>query len=297
MHRMRDTLKRMNRGPMLMILATLVLTAMSASVKVARTELDTLDIVLWRSIFAIPLAWWWVRRTPLHIQRKGLLAVRITLGFLAMLCFFTALKGLPLADTNMITKLQPILIALGAPLFLGRSERASPRLWGLLVLGLAGTIILLAPGIRMGSVWGLWALASSVFSAGAHIALRGLKAEHSGVVVFWLQIAVFVMALVLIAITKGGLEFPSSHLWPALAGVGIFATGGQLLMTHAYAAASASRVAAVRFVGPVWGIAADVMFFGGWPEAHVWIGGAIVVSAGLVVTVLRDPGRQAPGSG
>ena len=84
MHRMRDTLKRMNRGPMLMILATLVLTAMSASVKVARTELDTLDIVLWRSIFAIPLAWWWVRRTPLHIQRKGLLAVRITLGFLAI---------------------------------------------------------------------------------------------------------------------------------------------------------------------------------------------------------------------
>ena len=51
----------MNRGPLLMILATLVLTAMSASVKVARVELDTLDIVVWRSVFAIPFAWWWAR--------------------------------------------------------------------------------------------------------------------------------------------------------------------------------------------------------------------------------------------
>ena len=44
-----------------MILATLVLTFMSAAVKVAREELSTLDVVVWRSVFAIPFAWWWAR--------------------------------------------------------------------------------------------------------------------------------------------------------------------------------------------------------------------------------------------
>ena len=267
-----------------MIAATLVLTGMSASVKVARVELDTLDIVIWRSVFAIPLSWWWARGVSLRIARPAMMAVRVGLGFAAMLCFFTALKGLPLADTTMITKLQPVLIALGAPLVLGANERADPKLWGLLLVGLLGTAILVAPGAIEGSVWGLWALASSVFSAGAHIALRGLKDEHSGVVVFWLQVSVCLMALGLVFITKGGLTLPSSHLWPILAAVALFATGGQMLMTMAYAADAASRVAAVRFIGPVWGIAGDVLFFGGWPQLHVWIGGIIVVTAGVLVT-------------
>ena len=275
----------MRRGPLLMIAATLALTCMSATVKVARAELDTLDIVVWRSLVAIPFSWWWVRGASLRIERTGMLGIRIGLGFAAMLCFFTALKGLPLADTALITKLQPVLIALGAPLVLGRKERSDPRLWGLLLAGLAGTVILVAPGALSGSVWGLWALASSVFSAGAHIALRGLKNEHSGVVVFWLQVSVCVMAVALVMATKGGPTLPPAGLWPVLVGVGLFATAGQLLMTHAYAADAAGRVAAVRFVGPVWGVAGDVLLFGGWPAMHVWIGGCVVVGAGLLVTV------------
>jgi drug/metabolite transporter (DMT)-like permease len=277
----------MNRGPILMILATLVLTCMSGAVKIARAELDPIDIIVWRSVVAIPFSWWLVKGVSLRIEEKGVLAIRIGLGFAAVLCFFTALKGLPLADTNMITKLRPIVIALCAPLFLGRAERAGPKLWGLLVMGLVGTAILLAPDIATGSVWGLWALASSIFSAGGHIALRGLKNEHSGVVVLWLQIGVFLLALLLCLVTKGGLTVPPIHVWPAIAGVGILATVGQLLVTKAHAVDTASRIAAVSFIGPVWGVAGDVLFFGGWPAAHVWVGGVVVVSAGLIVTLRK----------
>ena len=209
-----------------------------------------------------------------------------------MFCFFTALKGLPLADTNLITKLQPVLIALGAPLFLGRSERVEPRTWVMLALGVTGTAILLAPDLTQGSVWGLWALASSVLSAGAHIALRGLKSERSEAVVFWLQIVFFVLALVLVLATNGRIAVPSAQIWPALVGVGLLAAAGQLLMTRAYALDTASRVATVRFIGPVWGILLDVLFFGGWPAIHVWVGGAIVVSAGLAVTLKQQPSRE-----
>ena len=282
----------MSRGPLLMLVATFVLTCMSATVKVARTELGALDIVVWRSVFAIPFAWWFVRRGPLGIEQKGVMAVRVCLGFGAMFCFFTALKGLPLADTNLITKLQPVLIALGAPLFLGRSERVDGRTWAMLIVGVTGTAILLAPDLSQGSVWGLWALASSLLSAGAHIALRGLKSERSEAVVFWLQIAFFLMALALVLLVNGRLVVPSAQIWPALIGVGLLAATGQLLMTRAYALDTASRVATVRFVGPVWGILLDVIFFGGWPALHVWVGGAVVVSAGLAVTLRREPSEK-----
>ncbi len=277
----------MRRGPLLMLAATFVLTCMSAAVKVARAELGVLDIVVWRSLFAVPFAWWFARGAPLRVERKGLLAVRILLGFGAMLCFFTALKGLPLADTNLITKLQPVLIALGAPLLLGRTERVEPWTWVLLFVGLFGTVVLIAPDLQTGSIWGLWALASSVLSAGAHIALRGLKGESSAAVVFWLQVAVAVMALALALQQYGGVAVPSRGLWPVLFGVGISAALGQILMTRAYALEAAGRVAAVRFVGPIWGVAFDVIFFGGWPPVHVWMGGIVIVGAGLAATLKK----------
>jgi drug/metabolite transporter (DMT)-like permease len=275
----------MNSGPLLMVVATLVLTANSAMVKMARVELGVLDIVVWRSVVAIPFAWWFVRSASLHVQKKAVFALRVTLGFAAMLCFFTALKGLALADTNLITKLQPVLIALGAPVFLGRAERPQARTWMFLALGLVGTFILIAPKLSTGNIWGLWALAASVLSAGAHIALRGLKDENAGAIVFWMQIAVCSAAIFLSLAQDGSLTVPSSAMWPPLVGVGVFTAAGQLLITKAYSLDTASRVAAVRFIGPVWGIAFDVLFFGGWPSVHVWVGGFIVVSAGLAVSL------------
>jgi len=37
-----------------------------------------------------------------------------------------------------------------------------------------------------------------------------------------------------------------------------------------------------------------VLFFGGWPSAHVWIGGLLVVCAGLAVTIERKSERSDP---
>ena len=277
-----------------MIAATLVLTVMSGAVKVARIELTVLELIFWRGAIAVPLAWSLAVRGGLQMEHRRVFAVRLGLGFCAMVCFFTALEGLPLADTNLITKVQPVLIALAAPWFLGASERASPRLWGLLLVGLFGCAILLAPDLKTGSVWGLWALGASLFSAGAHIALRGLKTESSTAVVFWFQVGVLGLSTVALLGTQSEIPIPSAEVWPAVVAVGALATAGQLLMTYAYASDTASRVAAVRFIGPVWGIAGDVLFFSGWPATHVWIGGAIVVCAGLAVTLQsnEDPAAK-----
>jgi len=279
----------MRTGPLLMIAATLVLTAMSGAVKIARVELTTMELIFWRGAIAVPLAWVLAQRGGLHIGHRRTFAFRLGLGFCAMVCFFTALKGLPLADTNLITKVQPVLIALCAPWFLGAKERASPKLWGLLIVGLTGCAVLMAPNLMTGSVWGLWAFAASILSAGAHIALRGLKEESSTAIVFWFQLGVLGLSTLVLLATQNSISLPSAGVWPAVLAVGILATAGQLLMTFAYAKDTASRIAAVRFIGPVWGIAGDVLFFSGWPDTHVWIGGAIVVIAGLAVTLQRDP--------
>ena len=142
------------------------------------------------------------------------------------------------------------------------------------------------------SVWGLWAFAASVLSAGAHIALRGLKLDPAGAVVFWFQVGICLLSGVSVLALQGGITLPPAHLWWAVGAVGGIATVGQLLMTWAYKLESAGRVAAVRFIGPLWGILGDVIFFSGWPEPHVWLGGTIVVGAGLTVVLQTLPAEE-----
>lgn len=271
----------MKRGVLLMVGATLAFTAMVAFVRVARQDLSTLEVMAWRGVVAVPLCALLARGTGLRLVGRRVFAARATLGFGAMYCFYTAAKGLTLADMTLITRTQPILLALLAPLVLGRSERPSPRIWLLLVLGVAGTAVLIAPDLAVGSTWALWAVGATFFSAGAHIAVRKLgQTDEPAVLVFWFQAVVVVLGFAALGV-RGGVPLPDASLWPWLLGAGVTATAGQILMTGAYKAEKAATVAAASYSGPVWGLLGDALFFATLPGPHELIGGAIIVAAGL----------------
>ena len=192
------------RGPLLMVLASLAFTMMVACVKIARVELSALEVATWRGLSAVPLACWWARKISWKVNAKRLLTTRVVVGFAAMTCFFTAAHGLAVADMSLIGRLQPLLIALLAPLFLGSSERSDRRLWGLMALGFFGCSVLLGPGLAVGNLYGLWALAAIGFSTLAHITLRALGPhDDPRVVVLFFQIGVTILALSVTTIQKG----------------------------------------------------------------------------------------------
>ena len=264
-----------------MVGAALCFTVMVGLVKLARAELGAWQVIFWRSVAAAPLIWGITRSRGYRVTRVGLLGLRIGLGFGAMGCFYTAAKGLPLADLNLISLLQPVLVAAAAPLLLGRRERAEPGTWGALLAGLAGCAVLLAPGLRLGSTWGLWALGAAVCSAGAQLCLRALGAtEEARTLVFWFHLITLIVSGLLLLAT-GALRLPSPGLLLPLAGVALAATAGQLLMTRAYALDRAALVAGASYSSPLFGVAGDLLFFSVLPGPNVWIGGLIVVAAGL----------------
>ena len=235
---------------------------------------------------AVPLACWWVRKISWKVNAKRLLTTRIVVGFAAMTCFFTAAHGLAVADMSLIGRLQPLLIALLAPLFLGSAEQSDRRLWGLMALGFFGCAVLLGPGLAVGNLYGLWALAAIGFSTLAHITLRALGPhDDPRVVVFFFQTGVTILAFLDDIYTK----WTSAHhaRFAPLAstfGVGILATTGQLWMTQAYALASAARVSAASHTSPVWAILIDIVLFSLWPTSEMVLGGVIVMVAVLGLT-------------
>jgi drug/metabolite transporter (DMT)-like permease len=275
-----------------MVLASLAFIVMVACVKVAREELTALEVATWRGISSVPLAWFLARKAGWKVQAKGWLSLRIVIGFAAMTSFFTAAKGLAVADLSLIGRLQPLLIAALAPLFLGIGERSDRRLWGLIVLGLAGCCVLLGPGLAVGNIYGIWALAAIGFSTVAHITLRALGAtDDPRVVVLYFQIGVTILAACVTTLYLGHVPvFPEKHLWLPLLGVGILATTGQLLMTHAYSLATAARVSAASHTSPLWAVIIDFVVFSLWPTPEMLIGGGIVMLAVVgLVRVHREP--------
>ncbi|MBW2526726.1 MAG: DMT family transporter [Deltaproteobacteria bacterium] len=273
----------MRRGPLLMVIAAGAFTAMLAFVKIAREELPASEVIAYRAVLGLPMVWLFARRGSLSIQQRGALAARVGFGFAAMFCYFSAAKGLGVADLSLITKLQPILVAIIAPLALGASERSGARIWLALAAGLAGCAILLAPQLDVGSTFGLWALAAALLSAIAHTSLRKLsKTEQPLTVVFWFLVGLSVLSVPATFIEAGGVPpLPRIGLWPVLLGCAASASIGQVLLTFAYRADPAPVVAAASYTAPVWALAVDLVWFGLWPSRQVLGGGALIVGAGL----------------
>lgn len=277
------------RGPLLMILATVCFMAMVALVKLARFEMSSLQIVFWRSLVAVPMALVLAVPVGLRTRSPGLLALRSALGFVTMVGYFTAAGGLPVADLTLITKLQPVIVAVMAPLLLGTGERASRRIAGVLALGLLGSGLIVGPELSGGSWYGAIAVVAAVTSAGAHTCVRRLGATvHPYAQVFWFQFGVLLLSGATLLVQEG-LPLPDRALWPHLVGVGVFATLGQWLMTHAYRVDRAPRVAAAAYTAPLMALLVDLVIFGTTPGLTALSGGALIVLAGLLLLSQREP--------
>lgn len=278
-----------------MVAATALFALMTAAVKVARAERSALEVMLWRSLSAMPFAMVAVRaggggawRDALQVQDRRSVAARSALGFLAMFSYFSAAKGLAVADLSLVMRMQPIGVAVLAPLVLGVSERPGGRVWLALVLGVVGGALILGPELAVGSVWGMWAAASALFSAAAHTMLRrAARTERASVIVFWFQASSAAVALAALLLGPG-LELAPLHIWPALVGAGVCSALGQLALSRAYKLESAASVAGAGAIGPLFGVAMDLLLFDHLPGPLIWLGGALVIASGTLLALRRD---------
>lgn len=287
--RLHSTVADVRRGPLYITIAGLMFTGMLALIKIARAELDSFEILMWRGITAAPLAYALARPVGLRLHRPGLFALRAVFGAVAMFCFVYAAKGLEIADLSLIHHLQPLMLTALAPLVLGKSERASLLVWLLLLVGLAGGALILAPELAIGSIYGMAAFGAALGSTFAHLCVSALmRSDDARVVVFHFQISVMVVGAVAMVIDTGAPPtLPPPNLWLPVLGIGVFATLGQVFMTQSYAEDRASVIAAASYSTPVWAILVDIVIFAAVPGWNVLAGGAVVVATGLFLLFSR----------
>jgi drug/metabolite transporter (DMT)-like permease len=282
-----------------MIGAVVSFTAMLAFVKIVRVEMSALDTMVWRSIAAVPLSLWFARRSGIRIRNVRVMILRTLIGLLSMVAFFQAIADLSLTELSLITRIQPIEIALLAPLFLGRAEHSNRGIWVALAVALLGSMLLVVPADAL-RFWshpsanlaalsispaGCWALLASISSAGAHLCVRSLaQTDETPAVVFWFQFGSTLLAgAILVAATGHPPALPPVHLWGPVVSIGVTATIGQVLMTRGYARDQASVVAGATYSEPLVTLLADVAVFATWPPLQSFVGGALIIAAGLPI--------------
>lgn len=210
-------------------------TAMAVAGREAGRTLDTFEIMTYRSVIGIAVVLGVValrrRAADIRTDRLGLHALRNVFHFTGQNLWFYALTVIPLAQVAVLEATYPIWVALAAPLALGEALTARRAL--AVLLGFAGIVLVVRPGMVPVNVGTLAALACAMGFAGSSLVTRKLTADQPVLgILFWLTLMQAAMGLVL-AGHDAAIAWPAAQVWPLVVLIGLAGLGAHLCLTTA----------------------------------------------------------------
>lgn len=204
---------------------------------------------------------------------------RLASEVVGTMCFIIALAAIELSLLSAIIQANPLLVTLGAALFLGAS--VGWRRWVAILIGLLGVLIIVRPGVEGFDANSLWALGAAVGLTGRDLATRAIPRDVSTLLLAaWGFAAAGVAGLLLLAIT-GGAALPDGVLTLQLTGALIFALVAYYAVTAAMRIGDIPVVTPFRYTRLVFALVLAFFVFGEVPDMWTLIGAAIVIATGL----------------
>ncbi|WP_230312536.1 DMT family transporter [Paracoccus lichenicola] len=209
-----------------------------------------------------------------------LLSLRGALHVLAVIAWFYAMSRIPVAEATAIGFLNPIVVTVGAALFMG--ERLALRRVAAVGVALAGALVVLRPGLRDLDPGHLSQIVASLaFGASYLVAKRISEHVPASVVVAMMSLTVSV-----------GLAPLAWAVWvpPTWGQVGwlglvaVFATAGHYTMTRAFAAAPLTVTQPVTFLQLIWASLLGIFVFHEPLDGWVILGGGMMIGAITYIT-------------
>ena len=272
------------------MLASMVFSVMAVLIKLLGQHLHITQILLVRQIgMTILVAPAILKNFPgsLRSERLGLQLLRVVCALVAMLCGFTALIYLPLADATAIFFAKSFFVTILAVIFLG--ETVGVYRWSAVLMGFIGVMIMLQPGTENFSVYGLLSLAGAAGAAGVMILLRLLsRSDSADTIMTYGALGVGVVMIL------PGIYFwqePTTLEWLLLVAVGVVSYFAQKCNIFAYKHGEASLLASLDYVRLLWATLFGYLIFDQFPGGSIWFGAAIVIAA-AVFMIYRETQRK-----
>ena len=198
---------------------------------------------------------------------------------MATTLFFFAFSKLGLAEASAIFNISPVLITLGAFLFL-REQIGPRRVIGIFV-SLLGALIIIRPGSGVFTIYALLPLGAAIFYSTYSLVTRFVGADESP----WTSLfysAIFGAICYSIYIVFHWNPMSSNALLLTII-IGLFGTAGHICLIRALTLGEASLVAPFIYTNllftTIWGL----VLFGNFPDFWTMGGALIIVAAGIYV--------------
>ena len=272
-------------GTLLMVAGMAVLTLNDAVMKLLAAELPLGQAVGLRgaaacAVLIICAPWLGGYRA----LRPRSLPNALTLSLLLLIALFVfpwSLQQMPLADGIMLVSLSPIFAAMLSPWLLG--EHVGWRRWGAVMLGLAGTALVLEPGDAPLNL----ALLAPIFVA-MLVAVRDILTRRY--ITGESTLALVFMANLMSAFA-GGLSMlwdwtpPSLQHWGWISALGVMLSLAMMLSTAAFHHAGAVVLSCLKYSAIVWAALLGWLFWGDRLSALDWLGAILITISGVVITM------------
>jgi drug/metabolite transporter (DMT)-like permease len=282
------------RGASLMVLSMLGFALEDMFIKLAAEVLPIGQI-----LFMLGIGGAAVFALVVHLQGRRPLVremISIPIGLRALgeltgtMAFVSAIVLTPLSSASAILQATPLVVTLGAALFLG--EQVGWRRWSAITVGLCGLLLIIRPGMDAFEPLSLLAVIA-VFSLGLRdLATRRVPPSISTMQLSFLGFAAIIPAGPLMLWASG-----QAPVIPQGATLAYFCAALFIGLFSYYAIVAAMRLGEVGFVTPfrysrmIFALLIGVAIFGESPDAMTLTGAAIIVASGIY-TVLRERNQR-----
>jgi drug/metabolite transporter (DMT)-like permease len=277
---------RVMLGIAMRLLAVLLLSSLSALIKVAETRGANLaEIMFFRQGASVPvvLAYMVIAGPGLGAVRSRAVrgqVIRAAVGLTGMAFNFGAVLLLPLAEATTLAFTVPIFATILGALVL--KEPTGWHRWGAVAAGFVGVLIVTQPGSGHFPIGGaLVGLTSSVFVALVAIQLRQIgKVDAPVTTVFWFS------SLSMVPLTLVYPFYAHGHdatTFAVLIAMGLVGGLGQIAFTAALKYAPVSAVMPMDYSSLIWATLYGWVLFDMLPTPWTWVGAPVIVASGLYI--------------
>ncbi len=220
-----------------------------------------------------------VTRTVGDLARLGnrLVATRTVADVVATVFYLAGLFQIPLSNALTIVQVTPLAMTGAAALFLG--EYVGWHRWTAVLVGFAGVLVVVRPGLSGFEAGSLLIVASVAAITVRDLSSRYLPPISGAAVSFVAMVAITVVGFA-IGFTETW-RVPSLAAFSAIVGGAIFLALGHIAVIVAMRAGEMSAIAPFRYVAIPLAIIFGFIAWGVVPDAITLIGTALIIAAGV----------------
>ena len=252
-------------------------------IRKASENIHVLEVVFFRNLLAFIVMLPLLKSTGLaaiKMNNTSLFFMRGFVGAIGMIAGFTCLTLIPLAQATAISFSQPLLITIGATIFLGEIIKA--RRIAAIIVGIIGMLIIVQPGFISFSFGIMLAIISALaLSVNALIVKKLTITDTPQTIIIW-------MVIMLIPITFipaiSVWQWPSFETWLYLWGIAILGTLAHFSFTKSYTMAEITSLEPIGFIKlPIIALL-GWMIFEEIPGTWTWVGGLIIFISTIYIS-------------